>query len=129
MRPSRSQWDDSIDFMKVFLVLEDEPLVAMDLRFAFEDSGHEAIVVANNREALEAIEGSAIAAAILDVSLGGGETCEPTAAKLSDEAIPFLLHTGDWNRAGERLRKFDAPVLTKPQNSETVVARAVALTE
>jgi len=114
--------------MKVFLVLEDEPLVAMDLRFAIEDSGHEAIVVASNCEALEAIEGSAIAAAILDVSLGGGETCEPTAAKLNDEAIPFLLHTGDWDSAGERLRKFDVPVITKPQNSETVVARVLALT-
>lgn len=114
---------------KHILVLEDEPLVAMDLRLAIEDTGCTATVARSNAEALAAIEQGPVSVAILDVTLGDGETCEPSASVLSDRGIPFLLHTGDWNRAGERLRKFGAPVITKPQSSDLVAAKALELAD
>ena len=112
-----------------YLVLEDEPLIAMDLEFAFEDVGHQAVVAVNNAEARQAMADHAIAGAILDVSLGDGETCEPTAKLLSENNIPFVLHTGDLDRVGEPLRELDAPVLPKPQAADDVIAKLVKMAE
>ena len=58
--------------MKIFLVLEDEPFIAMDLQYAFEDAGHEAVTAVDNDEAIACIESKPIAGAILDVSLAAG---------------------------------------------------------
>ena len=113
--------------MKTFLVLEDEPLIAMDLKFAFEDAGHDAVTAVDNEEALACIEKGNIAGAILDVSLGRGVTCKPTANRLLRDGIPFVLHTGDLNRVGEHLREIDAPVIAKPRPADDVVASLLNL--
>lgn len=113
--------------MMTILVLEDEPFISLDLALAVEDAGHHALTAKNNREALAALRDRPVAAAILDVSLGRHETCEPTAAELSRRGIPFLLHTGDLNRVGEQLREFAAPILAKPCPSEDVVGRLLVL--
>ena len=113
--------------MKIFLVLEDEPFIAMDLQYAFEDAGHEAVTAVDNEEAITCIENKPIAGAILDVSLGGGVTCQATATRLEHEGIPFILHTGDLDRVGEHLREIDAPIIAKPRPAEDVVARLIDL--
>ena len=112
-----------------YLVLEDEPLIAMDLEFAFEDIGHRAVVAVNNAEATRAISDHQIAGAVLDVSLGDGETCEPTARALSEQNIPFVLHTGDLDRVGEHLRELNAPVLPKPQAADDVIGKLVGMSK
>ena len=113
--------------MKTFLVLEDEPLIAMDLKFAFQDAGHEAITVIDNDEALSCIDDGEIAGAVLDVSLGSGQTCKRTADRLLAKNIPFILHTGDLDRIGENLRRIDAPVVSKPRPTDDVIAALMAL--
>ena len=113
--------------MTIFLVLEDEPFIAMDLKFAFEDAGHEAVTAVDNEEALACIEKEEIGGAILDVSLGRSETCKPTANRLLKKGIRFVLHTGDLNRVGEYLRNIDAPVIAKPRPADDVVASLLAL--
>lgn len=113
--------------MKTFLVLEDEPFIAMDLKFAFEDAGHEAVTASDNEEALRCIEQRSIAGAVLDVSLGRGVTCAETASALLNRKIPFVLHTGDLNRVGEYLREIDAPVIAKLRPAEDVVNRVVTM--
>lgn len=113
--------------MKRILVLEDEPLIAMDLKLAIEDSGHEGVTVVTNAEAQSVIDEDGIAGAILDVSLGGGETCRQTADRLLERGIPFILHTGDLNRVGEYLREIDAPVIAKPRPADDVVAALLQL--
>ena len=113
--------------MKLFLVLEDEPFSAMDLQYAFEDAGYEAVTAVGNEEAIAHIEESDIVGAILDVSLGGGVTCQATATRLAKEGIPFILHTGDLDRVGEHLREIDAPIIPKPRPAEDVVARLIDL--
>ena len=115
--------------MSTFLILEDEPLIAMDLQYAFEDVDQHAVVAADNAEASACIEKHDIAGAILDVSLGGGQTCQPTAQELTRRGIPFLLHTGDLDRVGEHLRDIDAPVLAKPRPSDDVVRHLLELVE
>ncbi|SMQ74655.1 Response regulator receiver domain-containing protein [Altererythrobacter xiamenensis] len=113
--------------MQTFLILEDEPLIAMDLKMAFEDAGYAAVTTIDNSEAISCIEQSNIEGAILDVSLGGGETCRKTADCLSERKIPFILHTGDLDRVGESLRAIDAPVIAKPRPADDVIAALLTL--
>ena len=115
--------------MHTFLILEDEPLIAMDIKMAFEDAGYAAVTSVDNSEALSCIDDSTISGAILDVSLGGGETCRLTADRLSERKIPFILHTGDLNRVGEYLNEIDAPVVAKPRPADDVVAALMELVE
>lgn len=113
--------------MSLFLVLEDEPFIAMDLSYAFEDFGHKAVTAVDNAEAMELIEANSLAGAVLDVSLGGGETCDKTADRLYQNRIPFILHTGDLNRVGEHLRGINAPIIAKPRPAEDVVETLLQL--
>lgn len=116
--------------MKRVLILEDEPLIALDLRYACEDVGIEPRVVASSRQALDALAGDEpIDGAVLDVNLGRGETCEAVAKILKERGVPFVLNTGDLNRAGEYLRGMDAPILSKPSAADAVVAKLLELGE
>lgn len=113
--------------MTRFLILEDEPLIAMDLQFAFEDEGFEAVTAGSCEEAMAALEDQEFAGAILDVNLGHGTTCEKAAAELKRRGIPFVLHTGDLDRVGEFLRALEAPILSKPRPAEDVVRYTLAM--
>ena len=110
-----------------YLVLEDEPLIAMDLAMAFEDAGHEAQTASSCAEAMAIIEEGGLSGAVLDVNLGFGETCQHAAEELARRSIPFVLHTGDLNRVGETLRKFDVRIIAKPVPAEDVVEVVLAL--
>ncbi len=112
---------------KTILILEDEPLIAMDLELAVEDTGHTAVTAIDNDEAARLIDEHEIDGAILDVSLGRNCTCKPTATALDEAGIPFILHTGDLNRVGEHLREIDAPVIAKPRPADDVVATLLNL--
>ena len=112
------------------LLLEDEPLILMDLELAGEDRDCTMISTPACGEALAAIEeGHGIDVAILDVSLGGRETCVPVADKLRECGIPFVLHSGDLDRHQERVRTLEAPLIPKPAAAEKVIAAAIALLE
>lgn len=110
-----------------YLILEDEPLIAMDLKFAFEDAGAEAVTASSCAEAVREIETGGLAGAVLDVNLGRGETCEEAAKRLRAGEIPFVLHTGDLNRVGEFLRSLGAPILAKPRAAEDVIAHVMKM--
>lgn len=109
--------------MKWVLILEDEPLIAMDLAMAFEDCSIETVTAVTCAEACTALKDQQIDGAVLDVNLGGGETCEEIAIVLKERAIPFILNTGDLDRSGELLRAIDAPVVAKPTPADRVVER------
>ena len=104
-----------------YLILEDEPIIAMDLKYAFEDAGAFATTAGTCAEALSAMERNDLVGAVLDVNLGRGETCEEAAKRLRARDIPFVLHTGDLNRVGEFLRSIGAPILAKPRAAEDVI--------
>ena len=110
------------------LLVEDEPLILMDLEFAAEDEGCETICATCCREAMRALDGpDHISAAVLDVSLKGGETCAAVAHELERRGIPYLLHSGDLDRHDEAVRKLAAPLFPKPANAHEVIAAAVRL--
>ncbi|MGR3466289.1 MAG: response regulator [Shimia sp.] len=111
----------------VVLVLEDEPMIQMDLAFALEDEGARVLCAGSVREALERIEADRPHVAILDVNLGRGETCKPVADHLVALAVPFLLHSGDLNRQGELVASLGTEIVPKPTPSHVVARRALDL--
>jgi len=109
------------------LILEDEPMILMDLTFAAEDQGFTVLSARNCDEAIQLIETHQISAGILDVNLGSQETCEKVARRLKDIEVPFFLHTGDLDRHGELLERLGARVIAKPAPSDFIAREAAKL--
>lgn len=110
------------------LLLEDEPLILMDLEFAAEDRGCEVLTATTSDAALNLLNDSSrtVDTAILDVSLGNGKTCFPVAAELEKRGIPYILHSGDLDRHNERVRELNAELIAKPASADHVVGTAIA---
>lgn len=109
------------------LLLEDEPLILMDLEFAAEDKGCQVYCATSVAAALNHLENSKIDVAILDVTLKGTENCVPVAKELDQRGIPYLLHSGDLNRADETVRNLGVKHLPKPADSDVVIETALGI--
>jgi PAS domain S-box-containing protein len=105
------------------LVVEDEMLVALDLRLALTRAGAKVVgPAATVEEAFELVASDAPSAAILDVNLGG-ERVDRLADRLIGQGVPVVFVTGyDAGRIlPDRLRHLT--VLQKPVDSSALVAR------
>jgi DNA-binding response OmpR family regulator len=111
------------------LMLEDEPLILMDLEFAAEDAGARPLCASSVREALSILQAEPVDSAILDVTLKDGETCVPVARALDERGIPYLLHSGDLDRHDETVRGLRAELVAKPASAAGVIARALRYAE
>ena len=108
------------------LILEDEPMILMDLEFAAEDCGCEVLCATDVRHAMKLLATHRnIRGAILDVNLGGGETCLPIARELDRLKIPYILHSGDLNRQNELVRQLGAVLVPKPADPQRVIRVAI----
>jgi len=75
------------------LVVDDEPLIALDLEETFREAGAQVIKTSTLHSAREAAENSDISAAVLDFRLGN-ETAESVAEILAGRGIPFIFYSG-----------------------------------
>ncbi|WP_103333652.1 response regulator [Pseudotabrizicola formosa] len=76
------------------LMIEDEPLVALDLTFELEEVGAEVVAVARTlRDALREAQDQMVDLALLDGNLGG-EKVDAVAEILSQRGIPFCFVSG-----------------------------------
>ena len=107
------------------LLVEDEPLVLMDLEIAAEDVGCGYLSARRLAEALILAQSASFSTAVLDVNLGGGDTCLPVATVLRQRGIPFILHSGDLDRQDELVRTLGAALVAKPASAREVIARAI----
>lgn len=104
---------------RVWLIVEDEPLVAMLVEDAIAELGLTATGPATRVDkALQLIEEQTFAGAILDVNLAG-EAVYPVATVLRERQIPFLFLTGYGEEAIRR--DFDnMPIVKKPFTVEQI---------
>ena len=107
------------------LLVDDEPLILMDLEFAAEDAGLRCLAAYDVKRAMELISSHPPDCAVLDVSLKAGETCLPIAQALDRLQIPYVIHSGDLDRQDERIRSLDVPRIAKPCPSHTVIRKAL----
>ena len=105
------------------LIVEDQPLIALDLSFAVEDL--DGVVVGPAETVAQAqamVRDHVIAAAVLDAVLPDG-SITPVAIHLLGAGIPFVFHTGtgippDLDRLHPGL-----PLVMKPATAAAVLAR------
>ena len=99
------------------LVVEDEPLIALDIVAMLEGIGFGiAGVTGDLSKALELAQGPEVDAALLDILLGT-ESSFAVADVLARRGIPFIFSTGtDGSSIPEHLQ--NSPLIAKPYDSE-----------
>lgn len=108
------------------LIIEDEPLIALDMEQTVTAAGFTVVgIVRNTAAALRTLEQEKVDVAILDANLNG-QSAAPIAQRLRAEGIPFLAVSG-YSRAqlGEWLGA--APLLGKPFAAERLIAEIIQL--
>lgn len=76
------------------LIIEDEPMIALDLQDLLEDAGFDVVGVAGKLEkALALIASKVCDAAIVDANLGGVSS-GPAAVALAARRTPFIVLSG-----------------------------------
>lgn len=109
------------------LLLEDEPLILMDLELAAQDNGCVCLVATRVDQAFAHLHKADPLpdVAVLDVTLQDGETCLPVARELERLGIPYILHSGDLDRHNENIGQLEAELMSKPASSDQVIAAAM----
>ncbi|MFC4256621.1 response regulator [Altererythrobacter xixiisoli] len=102
------------------LVVEDEPLLAMELTGIIEDGGGSiAAIASDTNSAMRCIDRTDIAAALLDGNLHG-EPVGPVADALRDRGIPFIFVSG-YGRENLPAGHDQAPLVGKPFDARQVL--------
>ena len=99
------------------LIVEDEPLIAIEIVKAFEGAGALVESARTIAEAKRLVERGGISAAVVDFGLGDGDAdwlCE----RLTRGNIPFVLHSG-YSHLGEACRS--GIVVPKPADPIALV--------
>jgi PAS domain S-box-containing protein len=103
------------------LVVEDEPLVAMEIAQVLDAAGFDvAGPVGSTSAALELLKRKGCDAAVLDINLGG-ETSEAVAVVLLESGMPFVTLSG-YSREQHPPVFRSAPALMKPLRPELLAA-------
>jgi PAS domain S-box-containing protein len=109
-----------------FLVVEDEPLVALDLTAGLEAAGaHFVAQVGTPEDALRLIATQTFDAVVLDGNLHG-HSVEGIAVALTERNIPFIFVTGYGRESLPRAFR-SGPIVAKPFTQEQLVDAAANL--
>lgn len=102
------------------LMIEDEFLVAAEIRFHLESGGFADVeYAATERDALASIAGGDWEAAVVDANLNG-RGIDRVAAALTARRIPFVIVTG-YGRQGLPEAVANVPVIEKPFQPKALV--------
>jgi DNA-binding response OmpR family regulator len=108
------------------LIIEDEPMMALDLQELLEDAGFEVIGIAGRLDkALAIIRTTNIDAAIVDANLAGVSS-SPAAEALVERHTPFIVLSG-YSMIQQSGLFPPAPFLQKPCRPEQLITALKAL--
>lgn len=101
---------------RFILIVEDEPLIVLDMTNALECTG--AAITSTNtvKHALLLVEHDGLAGAILDHALPDGDS-SALCARLTERGVPFIIYSGHNHIDGPNV-----PYLAKPATAEMLVA-------
>ena len=108
---------------RVILIIEDEPLIALDIQQAFEAAGAKTMSVRTLGAALLAVEGPDLSAAIVDHALGDGDSSE-LCQRLKERDVPFVTYSGFAHLHGACA---EADHVNKPASPAVLVATVIGL--
>ncbi|SFQ10275.1 HWE histidine kinase domain-containing protein [Tranquillimonas alkanivorans] len=117
--------DTGTSISGVALVVEDNPLIAMNAEETLRALGASDVFVAGNvAQALEILEAHEPTFALLDMDLGG-ESAQPVASRLADRSVPYVIASGydatDTSSGGK------VPLLKKPYDTAAISSALRAL--
>ena len=78
---------------RTILIVEDEPLIALDIASAFEQAGAKVTTTNTLQHAVLLVEHDGLSAAILDHALGDGDS-NILCKRLAERQIPFVNYSG-----------------------------------
>jgi DNA-binding response OmpR family regulator len=108
---------------RAILLVEEDAQIALQLEAKFQRVGARVYAVGNLRDALHMAHHPALAAAVVNLRLGGDNTAA-VCSRLAHLGVPFMIHTRfDPTEASQKWPS--APVLNKPASSR-VILRTVA---
>jgi DNA-binding response OmpR family regulator len=100
------------------LVVEDEPLVGLDLADMLNAAGARVVCIKSAGEAISSLDRFRVAAAVLDINLGNHD-CSAVCQGFREREIPFVFYTG----YGVALDGWaTVPVIRKPAMPQEVLA-------
>ena len=105
------------------LIVEDEPLILLDVAATFEKEGATVLPTHNLKQAMVLADSDGLSGAVIDHALIDGESTE-LRAKLVQRGIPFILHSG-LERPTEGMER--GIHMTKPSPPETLVSALLTL--
>jgi DNA-binding response OmpR family regulator len=104
------------------LVIEDEPIIALDIQMILEEDGHHVLgPVGRLEQALHLLETSQPDLAILDLNLHG-YPATPIAERLRARCIPFIVASADSSVVGGDAVFAGAEGITKPIQRDDLLA-------
>jgi CheY-like chemotaxis protein len=105
------------------LVVEDEPLIKLELTELFESAGAQVIAVSTCQQGLTAIGRHQVSAALLDYVLWEGNVA-PLCRRLAELRVPFMFYTGylDLERSYPR-----SIIIQKPAAADVLLAAMAGL--
>jgi DNA-binding response OmpR family regulator len=101
------------------LVVEDEPLVALDIADAFKAAGAQVIISRILQDALHQAATANLSAAVIDHALHDGVTTSDVCAQLKDRDIPFIVYSGFSKLKGACA---EGKLIHKPASPEMLLA-------
>ena len=104
---------------KRILVLEDEPLIAMDIEHILRDAGASKVALCTALDAEELQRFASYDAAVLDLNIGGTSSF-PVAEALKRHAIPFIFVSGSQVSSESPILN-DVAVVSKPFDRDDLV--------
>jgi len=108
------------------LVVEDDPIIALDLRGMFAEAGATVVGPAYRVSQALALLEAGIDVAVLDFRLEK-ETASPIAHRLSAKGVPYLFYTS--SRGHPELAHPGVPIIEKPARPDALIKLVKALTE
>ena len=105
------------------LIVEDEPLIALDIVYAFEKAGAVTFSARTLAEAIDMVEHDGLSAAVLDFGLGDAHS-EVICKRLAERDIPFVLHSGH-THASDACR--GGAVVPKPAPADRLITTIAGL--
>jgi len=120
MSSADDAWESLRDLR--ILLVEDDPLICLDLEASLSEFGAIVSAVADVSAALQIVAASMLDFAVLDFELGA-ETSEPIAMAARSRNVPFLYLSGYSERDGRFKRWPGIDVLVKPLSAVTIARR------
>ena len=103
------------------LIVEDEPLIALELHAALSAAGAGIIAATDAADALRLISRNEVSAAVIDVKLGDRDDSLKVCQALFHHRVPFVFHTG--HAEADLVKAWpEVPMLVKPARPHEIVS-------